>query len=126
LGGPPQRVRLLRGLPGLMLVSLWEAPKGLASLALADALSTAASLALASARARFWRQWTRGPSGVLDEAGLDCPRMLLPGGERAKGLEQVSRVWRWLASHGATGRTALVAVGGGLCWAPPASRPRPA
>lgn len=53
------------------------------------------------------REW----SGVMDVADL---RLALPPGEESKSLDGAARVWRWLSDNGATRRSVLVNMGGGV------------
>lgn len=47
-------------------------------------------------------------------AGLNAERMVVPSGESSKSLECLSSVWRRLTEAGATRRTLLVNIGGGV------------
>lgn len=44
----------------------------------------------------------------------ECPVLAIAPGENSKNLDTASQVWRWLAASGATRRSVLACVGGGV------------
>ncbi len=51
---------------------------------------------------------------VLPRLGLDWPVITVPAGDAAKNLDSLSAIWRGLIDGGATRRSAVVCIGGGV------------